>query len=159
TERSESNTGRDDIHACQANLLAAYELAGRHEDAAALWQRVVATDETGRAALWLLSTRDTMAQAHTRIGHPERAIALYGPIIADSERLLGHDNVRTLEYRRQLARAYNQAGQTDQAITLQESLLADLLRIAGPDDTATIAARKDLAAAYRNAGRADDATA
>ena len=159
TERSQSVSVRNDVDACRANLIAAYELAGRHEDAAALWDRVVEADVSGRTASWMLAARDETAQAHAHLGRADRAIVLYGPIIADSERLLGPDAPRTLAYRRSLARACRLVGRIDQAVTLYEALLADWQRVAGPDQQATVTARKDLAAAYRSAGRTEDAAA
>ena len=99
-------------------------------------------------AIWCLNALgDSFAQAIE-----------YGPdSVADSERVLGPDNLHTLTIRGNLAAAYRAAGRLDEAIPLLERTLADCERVLGSDNLHTLASRSNLAGAYRVAGRLDEA--
>jgi tetratricopeptide (TPR) repeat protein len=86
-----------------------------------------------------------------------QAIQLGERLVADSERVLGPDDLRVLTSRQNLATAYWRAGRTGEAITIYEQTLADQERILGPDHPGTLTSRYSLAAAYWRAGRTGEA--
>ncbi|MEV5084778.1 tetratricopeptide repeat protein, partial [Streptomyces sp. NPDC056159] len=85
------------------------------------------------------------------------ALAYWGDMVADCERLLGDDHADTLTARGNLAASYWQAGRTDEAIGLLEQVVADCKRLLGNDHPNTIRARGNLAASYQEAGRTSEA--
>ena len=87
------------------------------------------------------------------------AIAIYEPLLADRERILGAEHPDTLSTRHNLAFAYQAAGRVAEAIAIFEPLLADSERILGAEHPDTLATRHNLAGAYRAAGRVDEAIA
>ncbi|HEY6278171.1 MAG TPA: tetratricopeptide repeat protein [Streptosporangiaceae bacterium] len=80
-------------------------------------------------------------------------------LVADQERLLGHDHPDTLAARNNLANAYQDAGRTGEAIPLHQQTLAARERILGPDHPHTLSSRYNLAVAYQEGGRTDEAIA
>jgi tetratricopeptide (TPR) repeat protein len=88
---------------------------------------------------------------------PAQSISLGEQLVADQERILGHDHYDALSSRNFLSLAYHEAGRTDEAISLLEQNLADTERILGPNDPDTMTTRSNLATSYQEAGRTDEA--
>ena len=74
-------------------------------------------------------------------------------MLADRERILGHEHPDTLSSRAHLAVAYRDAGRTGEAIELGERVLAARERTLGPEHPHTLSVRAVLAVSYRDAGR------
>lgn len=81
-----------------------------------------------------------------------QAIAVGGPLLEDSEKILGAGHPATLAARGNLANAYQQAGLGAEAIPLLERTLADMERVLSPDHPDTLIARFNLANGYRVTG-------
>ena len=88
-----------------------------------------------------------------RRAHRE-AIAIFQPLLADHERILGAEHPDTLSHPPQPRLAYRDAGRIAEAIAIYEPLLADRERILGAEHPDTLSTRHNLAFAYRAAGRA-----
>jgi tetratricopeptide (TPR) repeat protein len=99
-------------------------------------------------AVWFLNELGDSAVQSILVGEP---------LLADHERVLGADHLRTMDTRNNLAAAYREAGRTAEAITLHEQNLADRERVLGADHPDTLTTRNNLAAAYQDAGRTAEA--
>ena len=145
--------------AARNNLAAAYQAAGRLDEAIDLFERTLADSERvlGPDHPHTLTSRGNLASAHQDAGRLEQAIDLHERTLADHERVLGPDHTHTLTSRGNLAVAYRSAGRLGEAIDLHERNLADCERVLGPDHPDTLASRGNLAAAYQAAGRLDQA--
>ena len=145
--------------AARNNLAAAYQAAGRLDEAIDLFERTLADSERvlGPDHPHTLTSRGNLASAHQDAGRLEQAIDLHERTLADHERVLGPDHPHTLTSRSNLAIAYRSAGRLGEAIDLHERNLADCERVLGPDHTHTLTSRGNLAAAYKSAGRLDQA--
>lgn len=89
----------------------------------------------------------------------ERAIPEIESMLADRQRMLGHDDPDTLNYRKRLADTRWAAGQIQRAIPLFESTLAVRVRVLGRDDPDTLVSCENLALAYWDTGRQAEAIA
>jgi metal-sulfur cluster biosynthetic enzyme/tetratricopeptide (TPR) repeat protein len=101
------------------------------------------------------STANLLSQAAAFMedqGALARAIPLYERALAACLRLLGEDNVHTLDARSNVAYAYAKAGDLSRAIPLLEANLQDRARALGEDHPDTLASRSKLAFAYEVAG-------
>jgi tetratricopeptide (TPR) repeat protein len=107
----------------------------------------------------LLTTRERLATAHLWSGRIKDAIAIFEPLLADRERILGAEHPDTLTTRHNVARAYQSVGRIKDAIAIFEPLLADRERILGAQHPFTLATRHNLARAYLEDGRTGAATA
>ena len=145
--------------AARNNLAAAYQAAGRLDEAIDLFERTLADSERvlGPDHTHTLTSRGNLASAHQDAGRLEQAIDLHERNLADCERVLGPDHPDTLTSRGNLAAAYKSAGRLEQAVPLFERTLADCERVLGPDHTHTLTSRGNLAAAYKSAGRLEQA--
>ena len=143
----------------RGNLAAAYQAAGRLDEAIDLYERTLADSERvlGPDHPHTLASRGNLAAAYKSAGRLEQAIDLHERTLADHERVLGPDHTHTLTSRNNLAVAYRSAGRLGEAIDLHEQELADCERVLGPDHTHTLTSRGNLAAAYKSAGRLDQA--
>ena len=140
------------------NLAAAYQAAGRLDEAIPLYQRTLADRERilGDTHPDTLASRNNLAYAYQAAGRLDEAIPLLERTLADAERILGEAHPGTLASRGNLALAYQAAGRLDEAIPLLERTLADAERILGDTHPDTLTYRNDLADAYP-AGRLDEA--
>jgi tetratricopeptide (TPR) repeat protein len=143
----------------RGNLAAAYEAAGRLDEAITVLQSQLAEREAkvGPRHPAALAVRGNLAHAYLTAGRTKNAIQIYERTLADQERLLGPQHPDTLAGRASLAAAYQAAGRARDAIRLLERTLADREATQGPDHPDTINTRANLAYAYRSAGRARDA--
>ncbi|MGW1998831.1 tetratricopeptide repeat protein, partial [Streptomyces tubercidicus] len=69
--------------------------------------------------------------AYNDAGRAQEALVLWERVLADSERLFGHDHPDTLTACNNLAIAYNDAGRAQEALVLWERVLADSERLFG----------------------------
>lgn len=109
------------------------------------------TTEILRLRGWVLERLNALGDSFSQV------IEAGPSLIADCERVLGHDDLETLRARNNLASAYHMAGQLAVAIPLFERVLADCDRALGSDDVETLSARNNTASAYQDAGRLDEA--
>jgi tetratricopeptide (TPR) repeat protein len=147
--------GAVDILAIKDSLAAAYQAAGRHQDAtrtalATLVERERSQGPDHREAL---ATRRNLARAYLAAGKPKDAITYCRRALEGAERTLGPDDPDTMDAVGVLASAYHSARRLRDAIPLYEQALSDRERVQGPDDPDTIGARGNLASAYHSAGR------
>ncbi|MFG2820029.1 tetratricopeptide repeat protein [Kitasatospora sp. NPDC048365] len=84
--------------------------------------------------------------SYRQAGRTGEAIGLLERVVADSERLLGHDHPDTLTARLHLAVSYWYAERRDEAIDLLLQVLADRERLLGHDHPDT----RDAADALRS---------
>jgi len=151
----ERDRGAVDILAIKDGLAAAYQAAGRYQDAtrtalATLAERERSQGPDHREAL---ATRRNLARAYLAAGKPKDAITYCRRALESSERALGPDDPDTMDAVSVLASAYHSARRLRDAIPLYEQALSDRERVQGPDDPDTIGARGNLASAYHSAGR------
>ena len=144
-----------DILAIKDSLAAAYQAAGRYQDAtrtalATLVERERSQGPDHREAL---ATRRNLARAYLAAGKPKDAITYCRRALESAERALGPDDPDTIDAVSVLASAYHSARRLRDAIPLYEQALSDRERVQGPDDPDTIGARGNLASAYHSAGR------
>jgi tetratricopeptide (TPR) repeat protein len=151
----ERDRGAVDTLAIKDSLAAAYQAAGRYQDAtrtalATLAERERSQGPDHREAL---ATRRNLARAYLAAGKPKDAITYCRRALESAERALGPDDPDTLDAVSVLASAYHSARRLRDAIPLYEQALSDRERVQGPDDPDTIGARGNLASAYHSAGR------
>ncbi len=151
----ERDRGAVDILAIKDGLAAAYQAAGRYQDAirtalATLAERERSQGPDHREAL---ATRRNLARAYLAAGKPKDAITYCRRALEGAERALGPDDPDTMDAVSVLASAYHSARRLRDAIPLYEQVLSDRERVQGPDDPDTIGARGNLASAYHSAGR------
>jgi tetratricopeptide (TPR) repeat protein len=140
-------------------LAEAYLAAGRADDAALWFQRLVDSQ-----AMKLGPDQDDVVGARLRLGHAlvaarqlPRAIAVLERVLADAEQVRGPQHADTLGARDELAAAYLAAGRYSDAITLYRRALADRERTQGPRHRETITTRQGLADSYLAGGLAKEA--
>ena len=151
----ERDRGAVDVLAIKDSLAAAYQAAGRYQDAtrtalATLVERERSQGPDHREAL---ATRRNLARAYLAAGKPKDAITYCRRALEGAERALGPDDPDTMDAVSVLASAYHSARRLRDAIPLYEQALGDRERVQGPDDPDTIGARGNLASAYHSAGR------
>jgi tetratricopeptide (TPR) repeat protein len=143
----------------QHRLAAAYQAAGRFDEAVARFEQIL----VARVRLLgpdhpdTLTAQANLGAANQAAGRDLEAILLFRMTLAARERLLGADHPDTLRSQNSLAGAYKAAGQASQAIPLVEKILAARERALGAHHPMTLGSRNNLAAAYRDAGRASEA--
>jgi tetratricopeptide (TPR) repeat protein len=140
-------------------LAEAYLAAGRADDAALWFQRLVDSQ-----AMKFGPDQDEVTGARLRLGHAlvaarqlPRAIAVLERVLADCERVRGFQHADTLGARDELAAAYLAAGRHSDAITLYRRVLADRERTQGPRHPETMTTRQGLADSYLAGGLAKEA--
>ncbi len=140
---------------CRDGLAAAYEGAGRLDDAIAVHERTRAERQQvlGNDHPDTLVSCGHLARVYAAAGRHSDALPAYERVVADREWVLGARHPDTLAARGDLAAAYLAAGRQDQALPLYEQTLADLERSLGPAHPDTLAARAGLAQAYHAAGQ------
>jgi tetratricopeptide (TPR) repeat protein len=145
--------------AARNNLAAAYQAAGRLNEAILVAERTLADSETvlGQTDPGTLTYRNNLASAYQEAGRWSEAMALHRQTLTDTEKLLGPDHPNTLASRDNLAGTYTAAGLRDKAISLYKLALADRERILGPDHPDTLTSRNNLATAYQAAGMLKEA--
>jgi tetratricopeptide (TPR) repeat protein len=151
----ERDRGAVDILAIKDSLAAAYQAAGRYQDAtrtalATLLERERSQGPDHREAL---ATRRNLARAYLAAGRPKDAITYCRRALEGAERAFGPDDPDTMDAVSVLASAYHSARRLRDAIPLYEQALSDRERVQGSDDPDTIGARGNLASAYHSAGR------
>jgi len=153
------NAGHPHTMLAGQRLAEAYLAAGRAEDAALWFQRLVDSQ-----AMKLGPDQDDVIGARLRLGHAlvaarqlPRAIAVLERVLADSEQLRGPQQADTLGARDELAAAYLAAGRHSDAITLYRRVLADRERTQGPRHPETMTTRQGLADSYLAGGLAKEA--
>jgi tetratricopeptide (TPR) repeat protein len=151
----ERDRGAVDILAIKDSLAAAYQAAGRYQDATrtALATLVERERSQGPDHRESLATRRNLARAYLAAGKPKDAITYCRRALEGAERALGPDDPDTMDAVSVLASAYHAARRLKDAIPLYEQALSDRERVQGPDDPDTIGARGNLASAYHSAGR------
>jgi tetratricopeptide (TPR) repeat protein len=145
--------------ASRNNLAAAYQAAGRRDEAITLDEQILAASERvlGPDHPSTLQARNNLAAAYGDAGRLDEAISLLQQALAARGRVQGPDHPDTLNSRHNLAAAYGSAGRLDEAISLLQQALADRERVLGPDHPDTLNSRDNLATAYGAAGRLDEA--
>ena len=140
------------------NLAAAYDSAGRLDEAIPLYERTLADRERvlGDTHPDTLTSRNNLAHAYRAAGRLDEAISLYERTLADRERVRGDTHPDTLGSRNNLAYVYHATGRLDEAISLSERTLADRERVLGDTHPDTLTSRNNLAYAYQAAGRLDE---
>jgi tetratricopeptide (TPR) repeat protein len=151
----ERDRGAVDVLAIKDSLAAAYQAAGRYQDAtrtalATLVERERSQGPDHREAL---ATQRNLARAYLAAGKPKDAITYCRRALEGAERALGPDDPDTMDTVSVLASAYHSVRRLKDAIPLYEQALSDRERVQGPDDPDTIGARGNLASAYHSAGR------
>jgi tetratricopeptide (TPR) repeat protein len=151
----ERDRGAVDVLAIKDSLAAAYQAAGRYQDATrtALATLVERERSQGPDHRESLATRRNLARAYLAAGKPKDAITYCRSALEGAERALGLDDPDTMDAVSVLASAYHDARRLKDAISLYERVLSDRERTLGPDDPDTIGARGNLASAYHSAGR------
>jgi tetratricopeptide (TPR) repeat protein len=141
------------------SLAAAYQAAGRADDAIRLFQQTLVSRVRllGPGHPDTQTSQNNLAAAYQDAGRVAEAILLFELTLAARERLLGVGHPSTLNSQGNLAAAYRDAGQTDDAISLLEQTLSGRERLLGTDHPDTLSSRNSLANAYRDAGRAAEA--
>ena len=106
--------------AARNNLAAAYQAAGRLDEAIDLFERTLADSERvlGPDHPHTLTSRGNLASAHQDAGRLEQAIDLHERTLADCERVLGPDHPHTRLFRKNLADAYRAVGRNEDAAAL-----------------------------------------
>ncbi|RCW45887.1 serine/threonine protein kinase [Halopolyspora algeriensis] len=77
-------------------------------------------------------------------GNTSQALQTMDSLLADEQRVLGFDDPRTLDLRREIGRLQLGAGRNEDAETTLTALLDDLLRIHGTEDHPTVAKVREL---------------
>jgi tetratricopeptide (TPR) repeat protein len=141
------------------SLAAAYQAAGRADDATSLFEgalvarvRLLGPDHPDT-----LTLQNNLAAACQAAGRADEAILMFRMTLAARERLLGPDHPDTLRSQNGLAAAYKAAGHAAEAIPLVEKTLAARERALGAQHPKTLSSWNNLAAAYLEAGRAAEA--
>jgi tetratricopeptide (TPR) repeat protein len=141
------------------DLVPAFQLAGRLEEAAALAEQTLSGCKRalGTDHPQTLSARNALGAVYRSAGRLEEAVNLSKQTLADRKRVLGPDHPDTLQSGSDLGTAYRMAGRLAEATTLYEQTLADRKRVLGADHPRTLTSRNNLAFAYRVAGRLHEA--
>ena len=144
-----------DSLAVSDNLAAAYQAAGRQQEAIRLIERTLAERERlqGPDDPQTIRTRRALALACLAAGKAKDAITHGRRAVSGAERVLGTDHPDTLDAVTALASAYHAARRLRDATALYERALASLERVRGADAPETIGVRGNLASAYHSAGR------
>jgi len=147
--------GAIDVLAVSDNLAAAYQAAGRQQEAIRLIERTLAERERrqGPDDPQTIRTRRTLALACLAAGKAKDAIAHGRRAVSGAERVLGPDHPDTLDAVTALASAYHAARRLRDATALYERALVSLEQVRGADAPETIGVRGNLASAYHSAGR------
>jgi len=119
----------------------------------------IRAEDGGTADLAHLAARLGLALADNAAGRVQDAIAIYEPLLADQERILGNEHPDTLTTRHNLAFAYRATGRAQDAIAIYEPLLADHERILGGEHPSTLLTCGNLAFALLVLRRVDEAIA
>ncbi|HUY47518.1 MAG TPA: tetratricopeptide repeat protein [Streptosporangiaceae bacterium] len=140
---------------CRDGLAAAYEAAGRIDEAVGVHQRTLTERQRalGNDHPDTLTSCAYLARAYAAAGRHGEALPLYERVVADREWVLGARHPETLTARGDLAAAYLAAGRPEQALPVYEQTLADLERGLGSAHPDTLSARAGLAQAYHTAGQ------
>jgi len=151
----ERDRGAVDVLALKDSLAAAYQAAGRYQDATRTTLATLVERERSQGPdhREVLATRRNLARAYLAAGKPKDAITHCRRALEGAERALGPDDPDTLDAVSVLASAYYSARRLKDAIPLYEQALSDRERVQGLDDPDTIGARGNLASAYHSAGR------
>ncbi len=101
-------------------------------------------------------------RAHrARIAHERGALrgaeTLLGKLLLDQGRVLGPENVHTLETRGNLARVIKDSGRLQAALASYQELLFDQERLLGADHERTLDTRVEIAGVLQERGHLDDA--
>ena len=147
--------------ATRDRLAAAYEAAGRSDDAIAVYQVALAERERNQEPdhAEIIAARGHLAHAYASAGRLTEAITAYQGAAGDSARVLGPAHPATLDARTGLAEAYQAAGQPDQVIATCQRLLTDAEHHLGARHPVTLGARCRLAAALAADGQTEEAVA
>ncbi|MER7768737.1 tetratricopeptide repeat protein [Kitasatospora sp. NPDC096140] len=165
TQEAEADTaelGPEDERtlASQANLAAAYALAGRAAEALALRKRVAVEFERllGADSPKTLVALASVAGSYTDLGYEGDAITLKEHVLAVRERVLGPSHSDTVNARNNLALAYEINGRHDEALVLKERVVMELATLLGTGEhPRMLIALASLASSYAQAGRLGDA--
>jgi tetratricopeptide (TPR) repeat protein len=131
-------------------LAAAYESAGRFDDAITVFRAGLADREReqGLEHPDTIRARGHLAHAYSSAGRPTDAVVLYEQMIAAATRQLGVGHPVTLTARSHLAEAYLADGRAAEGFASYRMLVTDAERILGASHPAALTARDNLAAAY-----------
>jgi tetratricopeptide (TPR) repeat protein len=122
----------------------------------ALYEHSASADGTGAGdvAGKLLELRMWALTLMNNLGDSAAAAATTGePLLAEAEKLLGDEHMKTLNTGNDLATAYRAAGHASQAITLQERIVSTSTKVLGSEHPHTLGYLGNLANAYQDAGR------
>jgi tetratricopeptide (TPR) repeat protein len=153
--------GHPQTLAARDHLAAAFEAAGRLDNAVAMHERALADRERvhGPGHPQTLGTRANLARAYREAGRAADAVRLAQQVAAEAEQVLGPGNPETLAAQSELAQALLSDERFDQAAAIFQHILDAQERTLGAHHPDTLAARGDLALAYRAAGQFTNAVA
>ena len=157
-ERLLGSSHPDTLNACNS-LAAAYEDAGRDEDAIRLFEQTLAGRERllGPDDPDTMRSRSDLARAYREAGRVADAVPLVERTLAARERLFGADHPSALASRNNLASAYRATGRPAEAIPLLEENVAACERLLGADHLKTLASRRNLDRARQESAQAENA--
>lgn len=133
---------RDDSPRWARHRAAAYQAAGRYDDAIGLLRAAAAHPADGLDAI---DVRLGLASALLDAGRVAEALELFERTVADRTRILGPDHSGTLDARRLLGLARSRAGETEEARETLTAVAADHRRVLGAEHPRTRRAGNDLA--------------
>jgi tetratricopeptide (TPR) repeat protein len=133
---------------------AALFAAGRHREAAALFERAL---DGCRAALGpdhaaTLTVAGNLAVAQVAAGQRRRGLKRVADNLADRVRVLGDEHPDTLTARDALAAAHRTQGNVDDAVAVSDRVALQRARTLGPAHPDTLTSRMGLALAHAAAG-------
>ena len=114
-------------------------------------------DPTDIPTTTALDIRHHGATAHGQAGQVNTAIAAFGELLTDGQRLLGVDHPDTLTTRSNLARWLGESGRVEEAVSAFGELLVDMQRVLGVDHPDTLTTRNNLASMLARSGRVEEA--
>jgi tetratricopeptide (TPR) repeat protein len=148
--------GNPDTLKAQNSLAAAYQAAGRADEAIALFELTWAGRRRtmGPGHPHSLNSQNNLAVVYQDAGRTAEAIHLFERTLADRERVLGSGHPSIVDSRGNLARAYQDVGRVAEAIPLLEQTLVGQERVLGHDHPSTVTTRDDLESARSEAASA-----
>jgi tetratricopeptide (TPR) repeat protein len=143
------------------HLAAAFEAAGRLDNAVAMHERALADRERvhGPGAPETLGTRANLARAYREAGRAADAVRLAQRVTAEAEQVLGPEDPETLAAQSELAHALLTGERFGEAAAIFQDILNAQERTLGGLHPDTLATRGNVALAYREAGQPENAVA
>ncbi|MGX1548415.1 tetratricopeptide repeat protein [Streptomyces adustus] len=141
------------------NLAEAFDLFGRHQEAADHHRQILTARERvlGADHPDTLHSRNNLGLALGYLGHHQEAADLHRQALSGYERVLGADHPDALNSRNNLALALDDLGRHGEAADLHRQVLSDYERVLGADHPATLHSRDNLGLALDHLGRHGEA--